>query len=198
MNNIPIGKESNQSTEIAIFSARERGLHRGSSRPRRSSERRDGLGSWGFLHVGLMNTGRVLGEEPIARRWLLRSSCACWYLWLPLLKAYGWDHNAPDEVFRRLKGGHDYARLRQLKPADWVADQSRGIVERQSSTESNDFCRSQPYSRDSKCCVSDLPPWRCNVLRYVTGHVRCGYFKKFSSSSSLQAFLRSAVAKRIS
>ena len=198
MNNIPIGKESNQSTEIAIF-FRERARTTSGKLAAAALQRAAGRTRVvGFLHIGFMNTGRVLGEEPIARRWLLRSSCACWYLWLPLLKAYGWDHNAPDEVFRRLKGGHDYARLRQLKPADWVADQSRGIVERQSSAESNGFCRSQPYSRDSKCCVSDLPPWRCNVLRYVTGHVRCGYFKKFSSSSSLQAFLRSAVAKRIS
>src|SRR5436190_21315659 len=103
-----------------------------------------------------MNTGRVLGEEPIARRWLLRSSCACWYLWLPLLKAYGWDHNAPDEVFRRLKGGHAYARLRQLKPADCVADHSRPTIQRHSSPDSHALCPTHPSPRDPTPCLPDL------------------------------------------
>jgi hypothetical protein len=66
----------------------------------------------------------------VAQGRLLRRVLARGHLYFPVLQANSREHDAPDEVSRRLKGGHDHTRLRQLRPAHGVADQSGGIVER--------------------------------------------------------------------
>src|SRR5713101_2743427 len=80
-------------------------------------------GSWGSLE-------RVSAADAVipSRNASDSHVRACRHLWLPILKADGGDHDAPHEMFRRLKGRHDDASLRQLRPAHRVAYQSGRIV----------------------------------------------------------------------